>query len=198
MTIQKEKNTFSSAPSENGMTYTNIPVAYATSVQVQDLEGSPTRAGPKAASYSNGAPNIAVATGAPIIRSSQHPTVVVPARQQHQGGNRRRRDDECCNGHTCCCVTSIVLTVVFLCCILPTIIFFAVAIWGASTVVDMIDDEILIDDEYWNQINNDIGGYWEQSSSFSTGSGMWRWYRRNFGVVVVFSQCAPSQLFHLM
>ncbi len=138
-----------------GLGSTEIPFAQATAVEIQDMEPFPREAAPyvsspapKTSSYSSGASNIAVATGAPIIRSSNQPSTVSAPQQ------RSRRSEQpgcCCNGHTCCCVTSVIFTIIFLCCILPFLIMLIVAVAGASRIEAMLDDDV------WREIDQGYG-----------------------------------------
>mmetsp|Transcript_2083 Transcript_2083/g.4369 ORF Transcript_2083/g.4369 Transcript_2083/m.4369 type:complete len:121 (+) Transcript_2083:235-597(+) len=116
MTIKGES--FSSAPAEHEVMSAyatraepDVPFAYAKSIESQS---PPCVSEPQTSSYSTGASNIAVPTGAPIIRAGHQPGTAVA---QHEGDQTRAANDTgCCNcnGTTCCCIASIIFAVICL------------------------------------------------------------------------------------
>ena len=157
MTIKGES--FSSAPAEHEVMSAyatraepDVPFAYAKSIESQS---PPCVSEPQTSSYSTGASNIAVPTGAPIIRAANQPATAVVTPQQQGGQTRAANDTGCCNGTTCCCIASIIFTVICLCCLLPFIIFLIAAATAANTINEF--DDAAFADDVWKQIDQGYG-----------------------------------------
>eukprot|EP00533_Pseudo-nitzschia_delicatissima_P008969 CAMPEP_0116092978 /NCGR_PEP_ID=MMETSP0327-20121206/8342_1 /TAXON_ID=44447 /ORGANISM="Pseudo-nitzschia delicatissima, Strain B596" /LENGTH=159 /DNA_ID=CAMNT_0003584463 /DNA_START=153 /DNA_END=632 /DNA_ORIENTATION=- len=158
MTIKGES--FSSAPTEHEVMSAyaasaepDVPIAYATSIESQSPP--PYISEPQTSSYSTGASNIALPTGAPIIRAANQPGTAVATPQQQGGQTRAANEPGCCNGRTCCFIFSIIFTIICLCCLLPVIIILIVAATAANTINEF--DDAVFSDDVWKQVDQGYG-----------------------------------------